>query len=43
MIWAVHPAVVVLTVDDHMIEVAAAGSKKYALLGPFTTERNERG
>ena len=37
------PVVVVLTADDHTIEVAAAGPKKDALLGPFTGERNERG
>ena len=37
------PVVVVLTADDHTIEVAAAGPKKDALLGPFTAERNERG
>jgi hypothetical protein len=38
-----HPVVVVFTADEQTIEVAAAGSQKDALLGPFTAGRNEKG
>ncbi|MCX6374405.1 MAG: hypothetical protein NTX16_15290 [Actinobacteria bacterium] len=37
------PIVAVLSTDGHAIEVAAAGSQKDALLGPFAAERNEKG
>jgi hypothetical protein len=35
------PIVVVLATDDRTIEVAAAGSQKDALLGPFAAVRHE--
>jgi hypothetical protein len=37
------PIVAVLSVDDQQIEVAAAGSQKDALLGPFAAGRREKG
>ena len=38
-----HPVVVVLTADDHTIEIAASGSQKDALLGPFAAGTYEKG
>ena len=37
------PVVVVLTADDHTIEIAGAGSQKGALLGPFAAGTYEKG
>jgi hypothetical protein len=37
------PIVAVLTADDQTIEVAAAGSQKDALLGPFAAVGREKG
>ena len=37
------PVVVVLTADEQTIEVAAAGARKNALLGPFAAVRHEKG
>jgi hypothetical protein len=37
------PVVIALAADDRTIEVAAAGSEKSALLGPFAAERPKQG
>ena len=38
-----HPVVVVFTAADRTIEIAASGSQKDALLGPFAAETYEKG